>query len=81
MYKRQVNGDVDGCFGDGSNIIYITGYTPELSLLGSIDSGLYYGAGMRNEHTELHNRINGGLDNLISSGKWDEIADSYNFNS
>ena len=76
-----VNGDVDGCFGDGSNIIYITGYTPELSLLGSIDSGLYYGVGMRNEHTELYNTINSGLENLISSGKWDEIADSYNFNS
>jgi len=75
-----INGDADGCLGDSSNLLYIMGYTPDLSLIGSMDSGLHYGVGMRNEHTELHDKINGGLAKLISSGKWDEIASSYNFN-
>lgn len=51
-----------------------------LKKIGTIDTHEEYGVAIRKEDTELQNKINTGLDQLMNSPKWQELLKKYNIN-
>jgi polar amino acid transport system substrate-binding protein len=49
-----------------------------LKQIGTIDTHEEYGVAIRKEDTELQNKINTGLDQLMNSPKWQELLKKYN---
>ncbi|WP_148208196.1 ABC transporter substrate-binding protein [Methanosphaerula palustris] len=49
-----------------------------LKQIGTVDTHEEYGVAIRKEDTELQNKINTGLDQLMNSPKWQELLKKYN---
>lgn len=78
MYQDVLSGNSAACFEDYPVIGYEISRGMDLKMPLSMEAGSSYGfATMKGENEELIEMFNAGLANLIESGEYDAIIDSY----
>lgn len=78
MYNDVLSGNSVACFEDYPVLGYYISITQKLKMVTEMEQGSSYGfAVSKGENAELLEMFNKGLQNLIDSGKYQEILDTY----
>lgn len=78
MYNDVISGNSAACFEDYPVLGYYISITQKLKMVTEMEQGSSYGfAVSKGENAELLEMFNKGLQNLIDSGKYQEILDTY----
>jgi len=78
MYEDVVTGNSVACFEDYPVMGYGISKGNGLKMVTEMEKGSSYGfAVMKDKNTELLEMFNAGLENIIESGKYQEILDKY----
>lgn len=78
MYNDVISGNSVACFEDYPVLGYYISITQKLKMVTEMEQGSSYGfAVSKGENAKLLEMFNKGLENLIASGKYQEILDTY----
>ncbi|MDD3411206.1 MAG: transporter substrate-binding domain-containing protein [Eubacteriales bacterium] len=78
MYNDVITGNSAACFEDYPVLGYYISLTGRLKIVTDMEQGSSYGfAVSKGENAELLAMFNAGLKNLVESGKYQEIMDTY----